>query len=91
MTFLRRVINNWFNFAIHQRVYSTVYSVLSECLWKNFTGDSGGIRTHDLLLTTTTTSSVLDLTEKLLTNDYKNVIKLGLKTQSTCQLGSEWD
>ena len=28
-----------------------VYSVLSECLWKNFTGDSGGIRTHDLLLT----------------------------------------
>ena len=50
--FLRRVINNWFNFALHWRVYSTVYSVLSECLWKkNFRGDSGGIRTHDLLLT----------------------------------------
>ena len=27
------------------------YSVLSKCLWKNFTGNSGGIRTHDLLLT----------------------------------------
>ena len=52
MKFLRRVINNWFKFALHQCVYSTVYSVLSECLWKNFTGDSGGIRTHDLLLTT---------------------------------------
>ena len=36
---------------VHRRVYSTVCSVLSECLWKNFTGDSGGIRTHDLLLT----------------------------------------
>ena len=24
---------------------------ISECLWKNFTGDSGGFRTHDLLLT----------------------------------------
>ena len=43
MKFLRRVINNC--------VYSTAYSVLSECLWKNFTGDSGGIQTHDLLLT----------------------------------------
>ena len=32
-------------------MYSTVCSVLSECLWKNFTGDSGGIRTHNLLLT----------------------------------------
>ena len=32
-------------FALHRRVYNTVYSVLSECLWKkNFTGDSGGIR-----------------------------------------------
>ena len=48
MEFLRRVINNWFNFAMHRCVYSTTYSVLSECLKKNFTGD---IRTHDLLLT----------------------------------------
>ena len=46
MKFLRRVINNWLNFALHRRVYSAVYSVLSECLWR----DSGGIRTHDLLL-----------------------------------------
>ena len=39
-------------FSLHRRVYSTVYSVLSECLWKkNITGDLGGIRTHDLLLT----------------------------------------
>ena len=51
MKFLRRVINNWFHFALHQRVYSTAYSVVSECLWNSFTGDSGGIRTHDLLLT----------------------------------------
>ena len=36
---------------VHRRVYSTVCSVLSECLWKNVTGDSGGIRTHDILLT----------------------------------------
>ena len=50
MKFLRRVINNWFNFAIHRHVYNTVYSVLSECLWKNFTGNLGGIQTHDLLL-----------------------------------------
>ena len=45
----------WFNFALHRRVYSTVYSVLSECLWKKLHRrlgrDSGGIRTHDLLLT----------------------------------------
>ena len=34
MKCLRRVLNNWFNFALHRRVYSTVYSVLSECLWK---------------------------------------------------------
>ena len=34
---------NWFNFDLR------VYSVLSECLWKKFTGDSGGIWTHDLL------------------------------------------
>ena len=34
MKFLRRVINSWFNFALHRRVYSTAYSVLSECLWK---------------------------------------------------------
>ena len=51
MKFLRRMINNWFNFALHRRVYSTAYSVLSECLWINFTWDSGGIRTYDLLLT----------------------------------------
>ena len=36
---------------VHRRVSSTVCSVLSEYLWKNFTSDSGGIRTHDLLLT----------------------------------------
>ena len=35
MQFLHRVINNWFNFGLHWRVYSTVYSVLSECLWEN--------------------------------------------------------
>ena len=46
MKFLRRVINNWFNSALHD-----VYSVLSEWLWKNFTGDSGVIWTHDQLLT----------------------------------------
>ena len=46
-----RLINNSFKFAQHQCVYSTAYTVLSECLWKNFTGDSGGIRTHNLLLT----------------------------------------
>ena len=34
MKFLRRVTNNWVNFALHQCVYSTVYSVLSECLGK---------------------------------------------------------
>ena len=33
MKFVRRVINNWFNFVLHRRVYSAVYSVLSECLW----------------------------------------------------------
>ena len=31
---LRRAINNLINFALHRHVYSTVYSVLSECLWK---------------------------------------------------------
>ena len=41
----------YFSFALHRRVHSTVYSVLSECLWKNFTGDSGGIRTHVILFT----------------------------------------
>ena len=41
MKLLHWVINNWFNFALHQR---------SVC-GNNFTGDSGGIRTHDLLLT----------------------------------------
>ena len=34
MKFLRRLINNQFNFALRRRVYGTVYSVLSECLWK---------------------------------------------------------
>ena len=34
MKFLHRVINNWFNFALHRRMYSTVYSVLSGCLRK---------------------------------------------------------
>ena len=28
-----------------------VFLSVSECLWKKYTGDSGGIRTHDLLLT----------------------------------------
>ena len=27
-------MNNWLNFPLHRRVHSTVYSVLSECLWK---------------------------------------------------------
>ena len=49
--------SNWFNFALHRRVYSTVYSVFSECLWKNFTGDLGGIRTHDLLFTSADVST----------------------------------
>ena len=46
-TLMRRVINNWFNVVL----YTDVCSVLPECLWKNFTGNSGGIRTHDILLT----------------------------------------
>ncbi len=43
---LQHAVYNWFNLVLY-----TVCSVLSECLQNNFTGDSGGIRTHDLLLT----------------------------------------
>ena len=52
MKFLRRVTNNWFNFALHRRVYSTcILSAFRVSVEKNFTDDSGRIRTHDLLLT----------------------------------------
>ena len=45
-------INPWFNFALHQRVYSTVLlSAFRVSVKKNFAGNSDGIRTHDLLLT----------------------------------------
>ena len=44
MKILHRVINNWLH------VFLYVHSVLSECLKKNHS-DSGGIQTHDLLLT----------------------------------------
>ena len=50
-TFQQQCLLSITNFALHQHVYNTAYSVLSECLWKKFTGDSGGIRTHDLRLT----------------------------------------
>ena len=39
--------------VLYRRAYSTVDSLLSECLWKTFTGDSGGIQTHDLLTSLT--------------------------------------
>ena len=52
MKFLRRVINNWFNFALHRRVFTALYTqCFPSVCGKNFTGDSGGIRTHDLLPT----------------------------------------
>ena len=38
-------------FALHRRVYSTVLSAFRVSVEKNFTGDSGVIWTHDLLLT----------------------------------------
>ena len=41
------IINKNCIFSLYRRVYSTVYSVLSECLWKNL----HRIRIHDLLLT----------------------------------------
>ena len=33
MKFLRRVINNWFNFALHRRVYSTVNWIFVLGIW----------------------------------------------------------
>ena len=38
------IFENLFNFTLHRRVYSTVY--FPSVCGKNFTGDSGGIRTH---------------------------------------------
>ena len=48
ITSLYRLVNSCVGWILPYTdvCYSSVYSVLSECLWKNFTGDSGGIRTH---------------------------------------------
>ena len=51
MKFLRRVINNWFNFALTPTCIALYTQCFPSVCVKNFTGDSGGIRTHDLLLT----------------------------------------
>ena len=51
LKFLHRVINNWFNLP-YTDVYLALYiGCFPSVCGKNFTGDSGRIQTHDLLLT----------------------------------------
>ena len=48
---MHRVINNWFNFAYTDVCIALYTQYFPSVCGKNFTGDSGGIQTHDLLLT----------------------------------------
>ena len=47
---IRLMINNWFNLP-YTDVCTALYTQCFPSVWKNFTGDSGRIRTNDLLLT----------------------------------------
>ena len=51
--FLRQVINNWFNFYFVPTPTDVCIALHTQCFpsvcEKDFTGDSGGIRPHDLL------------------------------------------
>ena len=73
-------LTNWFNFALHRRVYSTAYSVLSECLWTNFTGDSSGIWTHHLLLTSADVLNLSTTELSIINKHFYSAICTGLKT-----------
>ena len=62
-------LSRYFDFLLHfdltpTYVWNTACSVLSGCLWKKSTCDSGGIRTHDLMLMSVDvlTSRLLSLT-----------------------------